>query len=141
MSLARPRLIRSILLGAMPPRQAYPCPRSTLSLSTPHITSTLLFARGYASKKKLNTKGVPAEEDETTESGNVSKGKKGKGKLFAEESQVAVANEAFDLKLSERNMGEAIDKLRVALKVIVGRVGRLSPGWLIYLLFHSVGLI
>lgn len=66
------------------------------------------------------------EEEELAET--TSKGKKGKGKSSARESEATTVQEAFDLNALERSMGEAVDKLRVALKAIVGRVGRLSPG-------------
>jgi len=39
--------------------------------------------------------------------------------------------EKFELKVLEEKMGDGIERLRVSLKQVVGRVGRVSPGTII----------
>ena len=59
------------------------------------------------------------------------KGKKhGKGHMVTEQEllDTQLPGEQFELKQLEDNMDQAVDRLRVALKQVVGRVGRVSPG-------------
>lgn len=96
--------------------------------------------RGYASKKKGGGKKGQSDaydEDTVDEPERVVKGKgvkKGKGGFASEE----VASEttgggsgSYEAGRLEKGMDEAVDKLRVGLKAVVGRVGRVSPGELV----------
>ncbi|KAM0746253.1 ribosome recycling factor [Meredithblackwellia eburnea MCA 4105] len=112
----------------------------------PITTTTLGLARTYASKKKSgggkkvagisssSKKGIQEEEEDEDYAGRKGKKKKGGGKAFEEDEdddERAGETEArFDLKLLEREMDEAVTRLRVALKTVVGRVGRVSPALL-----------
>lgn len=111
--------------------------RQSIPISTPFLT------RSYASKKGKGSKKSAAVEEEDDDSPveevrggkerGGSGGKKGKGKSFNDnfDSNDTVGGgvkEAFDLKALELTMEEAVDKLRIALKSVVGRVGRVSPG-------------
>lgn len=118
-------------------------PRSPLPTFSPAPSSSLLLSRSYASKKsakqgKGNKKQAAKEEldefeaDETEWVGG--KGKKGKGKLVSghgREQEEAVGNHqvsTYELKAFEVQMDESVERMRVGLKTVVGRVGRVSPG-------------
>lgn len=117
--------------------------RPTARLLSPTICSCRVFrlaptvpspflSRAYASKKKAGKKNtaVIEDDDEPAPVAKGGKGKKGKGK-FVEEDDAGANGEdqgSFDLKAVESSMDEAVDKLRVGLKSVVGRVGRVSPG-------------
>jgi len=48
-------------------------------------------------------------------------------------TDMQLPGEKFELKVLEDKMGEGIERLRVSLKQVVGRVGRVSPGTLLWL--------
>lgn len=119
-SCRRPLQQRSLFLATSP--------SSLLSLSP-------FLSRSYASKKKGGKKSSAALEEEEDEPVAVKGkgGKKGKGKSSFVEDELAVADTgsdegSFDLKTVEASMDDAVDKLRVGLKAVVGRVGKVSPG-------------
>lgn len=143
----RPQLLRALPTSAPP----FPCICHLNFISSPLLlhpspTSTpfpQLQTRSYASKKKGGGGGKKGQseafEEDSEEPERVVKGKgvkKGKGGFASEE----VANEtsgygssgngngSFDAGRLEKGMDEAVDKLRVGLKAVVGRVGRVSPG-------------
>lgn len=99
-------------------------------------------SRSYASKKgKGASSGKGSKQVEVEEEDDYTpvKGKgikKGKGLGFNDDSSASSTSTAsgsagegvFDMKLLEKNMDESIEKLRINLKTVVGRVGRVSPG-------------
>jgi hypothetical protein len=98
-------------------------------------------ARFYAKKakgggagggKKGASKSVAAEIDQDEPSPVMKGGKKGKGKGgFVQdmvEPTAADSEGAYDLTALEKSMDDAVEKLRVGLKTVVGRVGRVTPG-------------
>lgn len=110
----------------------YPAPLALLSLparpafiSPPVSTPPSLLVRHKKTKAK---KQDDADYDPTPPSKG--KGKKhGKGHLVTEQEllDTQLPGEQFELKVLETNMSDAVDRLRVALKQVVGRVGRVSP--------------
>ena len=82
----------------------------------------------YASKKatKKPRTAAASEEDDT-----IVYQTKGKGKNKQQRAEIItetqLPGEKFDLSVLESNMERAIERLRVALKGVVGRVGRISP--------------
>ena len=107
------------------PRLACSCrPAFVLSLSAPPYP---FLSRSYAAKKSKGKRGTAVVQEEEEVVLPRGKGvKKGKGK-FVEEDEVA-EGVSFDLKALEKTMEDAVDRLRVGLKTVVGRVGRVSPG-------------
>lgn len=124
--------------------QFSPIQSSSLNFNSSTSSSTSfksIQSRSYASKKgkssssgKSSKQEEPEEEDYTPVKG---KGiKKGKGSGFNDTSNSSSGSSSgedtgegiFDLKVLERNMDESIEKLRINLKTVVGRVGRVSPG-------------
>lgn len=134
-ALARPSTAR---LLATPRLAACSC-RPALQQAPAAVCSPSLLSRSYASKKSKGGKKAAAafEEDDEPAPAKGKSGKKGKGKSFAEEEVAAAGGDEvrFDLKAVEQAMDEAVDKLRVGLKSVVGRVGRVSPGELQLLSF------
>lgn len=126
-------LVRPSAHALSTPRLAACRCRPSLQPLTPAILApSSLLVRSYASKKSKGGKKSAAtfEEDDEPALAKGGKGKKGKGKSFVEEEVVAGGGDEvrFDLKAVELSMNEAVDKLRVGLKSVVGRVGRVSPG-------------
>lgn len=103
-----------------------------LSPSQPNLLSlNTTFARGYASKKKGKKEtSEDVEEEEESHTPRAKSGKKGKGRGKEVEPQGSGSEgaEAFDLAKLETGMEDAVERLRVALKTVVGRVGRVSAG-------------
>lgn len=108
------------------------CRPSLQSNSSVSAAASSLLIRSYASKKSKGKKSGAAavEEDDDFAPAKGKGGKKGKGKSFAEDEVASAGSEEvrFDLKAVEVAMDESVDKLRVGLKSVVGRVGRVSPG-------------
>ncbi|GAA5973268.1 hypothetical protein JCM11641_003042 [Rhodosporidiobolus odoratus] len=98
--------------------------------------SALLLHDIRTKKTKASNKKPPKpfddEEADEPAPGKGKGGKKGKGKMLTEEelSDKQLPGEVFELKVLEDRMSYAIDKLRVGLKQVVGRVGRVSPALL-----------
>ena len=84
--------------------------------------------RSYAKKVKHSSSARAEPREEPEEAYSKQKKGKGKGKSFATEDDVDSSVGKFDLAAIETSMEESIDKLRVGLKSVVGRVGRVSPG-------------
>lgn len=93
--------------------------------------------RFYAKGKGKGKNSKAVEEDEVVDeaSGEVpvmhTKGKKGKGKAFAQDEAIgdtSLPGEQFDLSKLESNMKHSIDRLRVNLNKLVAQVGRVRPG-------------
>lgn len=118
-------------------RSACPRPSSLLPLSSSSPTPLPLLHLRTKKTKASTKKGKPAvEEDDEFEpapgqsKGKGGGGKKGKGKGFVEEEllDTQLPGEVFELKVLEQRMAESVDRLRVGLKQVVGRVGRVTPG-------------
>ncbi|SGY40147.1 BQ5605_C003g02329 [Microbotryum silenes-dioicae] len=97
---------------------------------TPHGQGVVLGSiRSYAkgkSKKATSKVSEPAEDVTSSDADT----KRGKGKAKFVQAQQLTNDENLgvcDLKTLEASMDEAVDKLRVSLKAVVGRVGRVSP--------------
>ncbi|GAA6035009.1 hypothetical protein JCM8097_002141 [Rhodosporidiobolus ruineniae] len=102
----------------------------SLSSSSPSLTH-LRTKKTKASTKK----GKPAQEEDDDDApapGKGKGGKKGKGKMLTEDEllDTQLPGEVFELKLIEARMTDAVDRLRVGLKQVVGRVGRVTPALL-----------
>lgn len=99
-------------------------------LRLPHSARPLLLPshRSYAKKVKNSSSSRAEPQEEPEEVYSKQKKGKGKGKSFATEEEVETSVGKFDLAAIETSMEESIDKLRVGLKSVVGRVGRVSPG-------------
>jgi hypothetical protein len=137
-ALTRPSAARLLVT----PRLAACSCRPALQQAPAAVFSPSLLSRSYASKKSKGGKKAAAavEEDDDPTPAKGKGGKKGKGKSFAEEEVAGDGGDEvrFDLKAVEQAMDESVDKLRVGLKSVVGRVGRVSPGEL-QLLFSFAG--
>jgi hypothetical protein len=106
--------------------------------AAPSLPFLLPQSRSYASKKKGKRSSASTaddDDDDDAPAASQPKGKgvkKGKAQFNTEEDQAANGGDAvvgaFDMKLLEASMDDAVQKLRVALKSVVGRVGRVSPG-------------
>lgn len=133
--LARPILhVRTCTCRVILPSRVIPSQSS--------ITVSLLRTRLYAKKakgggssgggKKGSSKSAALDDDEPVAVKGGGGGKKGKGKGgFVEdmiEPNVADSEGQFDLTKLETTMDDAVEKLRVGLKSVVGRVGRVTPG-------------
>lgn len=130
---ARSTLLRPALVSAFPPRP------NTPSTPTSAFHSSVLTLKKSAKQGKPNKNKVAKEEAEEFEEEEVEwsgKGKKGKGKGklvsgHGREIEEEVGNHQVSLhELSgyEKQMDEGVDRMRVGLKTVVGRVGRVSPG-------------
>ncbi|GAA5829015.1 hypothetical protein JCM11251_004098 [Rhodosporidiobolus azoricus] len=128
------------LATAQPALLRCACPRTLAhSFTSPTFSSpspALVQYRGKKTKAS-NKKGkqVVEEEDEfdaDAAPGKGKGGKKGKGKMLTEEElqDMQLPGEVFELKKLEERMAEAVDRLRVGLKQVVGRVGRVTPALL-----------
>ena len=84
--------------------------------------------RSYAKKVKNNSSARAEVQEGPEELFSKQKKGKGKGKSFATEDELDLSGAKFNLAAIEADMEDAIDKLRVGLKSVVGRVGRVSPG-------------
>ncbi|KAL8276164.1 hypothetical protein RQP46_011422 [Phenoliferia psychrophenolica] len=119
--------------------------RPSLAAASPLRVASALsprLSRSYASKK--SKKGAAAvQEDEADEVEVEGKGKKGKGKGKGKEAEVVVSagggEGVFDLEKLEESMVDAVGKLRVNLKTVVGRVGRVTPALLDNIRVESEG--
>ncbi|GAA5867681.1 hypothetical protein JCM3774_003373 [Rhodotorula dairenensis] len=116
-SAPAPSFARSAAAAAVP----YPGLAPPLSASSP-----LVWTR---SKK---TKPSKKAEDDAEPGGGRGKKAKGKGKMLTEDDLLErqLPGEHFELKVLEAKMQEAIDRLRVSLNNVVGRVGRITPALL-----------
>lgn len=109
---------------------------SSASIYQLQSTSQLLplHARLYASKKSKGNNKKPSkqleDDDEVYDAPSKAKGaKKGKAKFVQDDdAAMAEADEGVYFKVYELSMDEAVDRLKVGLKSVVGRVGRVSPG-------------
>lgn len=104
-------------------------------LAPQHVLGGLApsLSRSYASKKSKKGAATFDDDADVAEIEAKGKGKKGKGKgkaLLDEADLVADAHSdgVFDLGKLEESMVDAVGKLRVGLKTVVGRVGRVTPG-------------
>ncbi|KPV76869.1 uncharacterized protein RHOBADRAFT_42082 [Rhodotorula graminis WP1] len=103
--------------------------RSPLLLISPTSSSHHL---GLVRTKKTKAK-KPDDPDYDSTPPSKGKGKKhGKGHMVTEQEllDTQLPGEQFELKQIEDHMDAAVDRLRVALKQVVGRVGRVSPALL-----------
>ncbi|SCV67062.1 BQ2448_5708 [Microbotryum intermedium] len=85
--------------------------------------------RGYAKAKSKTARSKASESTEDFAFAAVDT-KKGKGKAKFVQAQDLASDESagvYDLKALEASMDDSVDKLRISLKAIVGRVGRVSP--------------
>ncbi|BGO88935.1 hypothetical protein JCM10020v2_000555 [Rhodotorula toruloides] len=111
-------------------------PFAVLAFSSPSPLNSLQVRtkKTKAGKKggKGGNKGREEEEDEEDEHVVVQVSRKGKGKHVVEEdlTDTQLPGEQFELKKLEKDMSEAIDRLRVSLKQIVGRVDTVKPSLL-----------
>ncbi|BGP22235.1 ribosome recycling factor [Rhodotorula toruloides] len=139
-SRAAQSLLRSMLhLTAARTAPATPClPRFAVP---PFSSPSLLHSLQVRTKKtKANKKGGKGgnkgreeeEEDQEDEHVVVQVTRKGKGKHVVEEdlTDTQLPGEQFELKELEKDMADAIDRLRVSLKQIVGRVDKVMPSLL-----------
>jgi hypothetical protein len=130
-TLLRPalRLTAARIAPATPfvPRFAVPA----FSSPSPLTSLQIRTKKTKAGKKggKGGNKGREEEEDEEDEHVVVQVSRKGKGKHIVEEdlTDTQLPGEQFELKKLEKDMAEAIDRLRVSLKQIVGRVDTVKP--------------
>ncbi|BGP45474.1 hypothetical protein JCM10450v2_001293 [Rhodotorula kratochvilovae] len=109
-------------LAALPPR---------LALISPSASSSPLLVR----TKKTKAKKPAQQDDDDFDPAPPAKGKGkkgGKGHLLTEDQllDTQLPGEQFELKRLEADMENAVDRLRVGLKQVVGRVGRVSPALL-----------
>lgn len=138
------RALQSLIRPAFRQSACVVCRPSTRLQSPPPAVAAA--SRTYAKKAKSGSsahhkKGSSSKAVE--EQQNVvaaAKGKKGKGKggfLDTDPDamvETVAADEVgvYDLKILETEMDNAIERLRVGLKSVVGRVGRVSPGEFFY---------
>lgn len=86
-----------------------------------------IISRGYAKKKENRSKAFKAEEDEPVQAMKAEKKGKGKGKSFVDDSSAENVG-IYEIESIQSVMSDSVNKLRVSLKSVVGRVGRVSPG-------------
>lgn len=111
------------------------------------VSSVLVQSRSYAPKKKAskNSKSTSVSDDDLPPSHSKTGKSKGKGtSAFLVEDEgdrrdaSQAAGPAFDLGAHEMEMDKVVDRLRVSLKTVVGRVGKVSAGtWSDSLRFRS----
>ena len=102
--------------------------RAAANASHPTASLSLIFVR---TKKTKPSKKVENDSEAGRGGANAGKkGGKGKGKMLTEDDLLErqLPGEHFELKVLEGRMQEAIDRLRVSLNTVVGRVGRITPG-------------
>lgn len=110
-----------------------PAPSQTLAraaiASHPTASPSLILIR---TKKTKPSKKADSDPDAGRGAGGNTgkKSGKGKGKMLTEDDLLErqLPGEHFELKVLEGRMQEAIDRLRVSLNTVVGRVGRITPG-------------
>ncbi|GAA5871924.1 hypothetical protein JCM8547_003305 [Rhodosporidiobolus lusitaniae] len=125
-------------LATQATRTSFPRPLLALSSSSSAPSSpspSLVVLR--TKKTKASTKpGKKAKEDddefEHDAPGKGKGGKKGKGKLLTDNdlTDMQLPGEVFELKVLEQRMADSVERLRVGLKQVVGRVGRVTPALL-----------
>ncbi|GAA5924998.1 Rrf1p [Sporobolomyces koalae] len=105
--------------------------RPPVALVSPVAFVPLRGKKTKASKKSAATQ-FQEDEDYDAGPGKGKGGKRGKGKLLTEDelTDMQLPGEKFELKVLDERMRDCIDKLRVNLKTVVGRVGRVSPALL-----------
>ncbi|GJN88037.1 hypothetical protein Rhopal_000993-T1 [Rhodotorula paludigena] len=132
-SLVRPAL--RVAAQRAPPL-ASACPRAAAVASSAPRPSPASFVPLRTKKTKASKKPAAQafEEDDDYEAGpgKGKGGKRGKGKMLTEDELLdkQLPGEQFELKKLEKDMADSIDRLRVSLKQVVGRVGRVSPSLL-----------
>lgn len=112
-----------------------PAPSQTLAraaiASHPTASPSLILIR---TKKTKPSKKADSDPDAGRGAGGNTgkKSGKGKGKMLTEDDLLErqLPGEHFELKVLEGRMQEAIDRLRVSLNTVVGRVGRITPALL-----------
>ncbi|GAA5902801.1 hypothetical protein JCM5296_002885 [Sporobolomyces johnsonii] len=129
-ALLRPAL-RSAALTPAPLRCAA---RPLLVARLPALPAPALPSPLFVRTKKTKASKKSTEEDDDYDAapGKGKGGKKGKGKLLTEDdlTNKQLPGENFELKKLEERMEDSIGKLRVGLKTVVGRVGRITPALL-----------
>ncbi|BGP19025.1 hypothetical protein JCM10213_009265 [Rhodosporidiobolus nylandii] len=136
------RSIQSVLRPAVRLAASQPAllrcaaPLSALGPSSSSSPTALPLLHLRTKKTKASNKkpAKPFEDEETDDvaPGKGKGGKKGKGKMLTEEelADTQLPGEVFELKVLEGKMADAVDRLRVGLKQVVGRVGRVTPALL-----------
>lgn len=98
------------------------------------LPSTFSPSPAFTSIRTKKTKVAKHKDDPPEPSRSGAGGKKGKGKgyMLTEDDLLdrQLPGEHFELQVLEGRMKEVIERLRVSLKTVVGRVGRVSPGTL-----------
>ena len=114
------------LVSAPAPSQALA--RAAIA-SHPTASPSLIFVRTKKTKPSKKAENDP-DAGRGGGGGGHKKGGKGKGKMLTEDDLLErqLPGEHFELKVLEGRMQEAIDRLRVSLNTVVGRVGRITPG-------------
>lgn len=137
--LARPAslLTRSVQLSARPALlTAFP-PRAPAPSSAFHSSALALkksSKQGKPNKNKVAKEELEEFEDEEVEWSGKGKKGKGKGKLVSghgRENEEAVGNHQvslYELSGYEKQMDDGVERMRVGLKGVVGRVGAVRPG-------------
>ncbi|GAA6010897.1 hypothetical protein JCM11491_004590 [Sporobolomyces phaffii] len=92
------------------------------------------FSRSKKTKASKKSAATQFQEDDDYDAGpgKGKGGKKGKGKLLTEDdlTDMQLPGEKYESKVLLDRMDQGIDRLRVSLKTVVGRVGRVSPALL-----------
>ncbi|GAA6060290.1 hypothetical protein JCM10212_002931 [Sporobolomyces blumeae] len=118
---------------ASPRSLARPSPAS-MSFAPSSHPSLPLSIRTKKTKASKKSAASQFQEDDDYEAGpgKGKGGKKGKGKLLTEDdlTDMQLPGEKFELTKLEDKMVDGIERLRVNLKTVVGRVGRVSPALL-----------
>lgn len=102
------------------------CTCPPLRIQPPALLAPPFLTRGYAKKKDKSRASEPELEEEV-----YSKEKKGKGKgkgAFVDDTLEESSVGAYESKSIAQGMDSALERLSVALRTVVGRVGRVSPG-------------
>ncbi|GAA5970001.1 hypothetical protein JCM3765_007273 [Sporobolomyces pararoseus] len=111
-----------------------PSSSTTTTLPLPLLFLTTRGKKTKASKKSAATLHQEGDPEYVDGPGKSKGGKKGKGKFSTEQDLKdlqQLPGEKFDSKELELRMKEqGIEKLRIGLKTVVGRVGRVSPALL-----------
>ncbi|BGP53528.1 hypothetical protein JCM8202_002732 [Rhodotorula sphaerocarpa] len=98
------------------------------------LPSALSPSPAFTSIRTKKTKVAKHKDDPPEPSRTGAGGKKGKGKgyMLTEDDLLdrQLPGEHFELQVLEGRMKEVIERLRVSLKTVVGRVGRVSPALL-----------
>lgn len=108
--------------------------RTVLAFSSPTTQTTIRTKKTKASKKSAATLYQEGDEEYADGPGKGKGGKKGKGKMLVTNEEergfesMQLPGEKFDSRVLDDRMKDGIERLRVNLKTVVGRVGRVSPG-------------